>query len=89
MGVSKPAFTCKYQKFSLRVLLLSICLIFCEFQHNVAYKSVAYKKKRAVMFSSKVWFIVIYVEPSRSFNRVFCFSFPNAVKPKKLTPVHS
>ena len=41
MGVSK---------FSLRVLL-SICLIFCKFQAGVAYKSVAYKKKRALMSS--------------------------------------
>ena len=31
------------QKFSLRVLL-SICLIFCQFLPGVAYKSVAYKK---------------------------------------------
>ena len=35
----------KWQKFSLRVLL-SFCLIFCQFQPDVAYKSVAYKKKR-------------------------------------------
>ena len=34
----------KYQKFSLR-MLLSICLIFCQFQPGVAYKSVAYKKR--------------------------------------------
>ena len=34
----------KLQKFSLRVLL-SICLIFCQFQPRIAYKSVAYKKK--------------------------------------------
>ena len=33
--------------FSLRVLL-SICLIFGQFQSGVAYKSLAYKKKRAV-----------------------------------------
>ena len=32
-----------YQKFSLR-LLLSLCLIFCQLQPSVAYKSVAYKK---------------------------------------------
>ena len=31
------------QKFSLRVLL-SFCLIFCQFQPGVAYKSIAYKK---------------------------------------------
>ena len=34
----------KYQKFSLRVLL-SICLIFCQFQPGIAYKSVIYKKR--------------------------------------------
>ena len=34
MGVSKPVFTCKYQNFSLTVLL-----------SGVAHKSVAYKKK--------------------------------------------
>ena len=32
------------RKFSLRVLL-SICLIFCQYQLDIAYKSVAYKKK--------------------------------------------
>ena len=30
--------------FSLRVLL-SFCLIFCQFQLGIVYKSVAYKKK--------------------------------------------
>ena len=34
----------KCQKFSLRVLL-SLCLIFCQFQPGAAYKSIAYKKK--------------------------------------------
>ena len=33
----------KQQKFSFRVLL-SFCLIFCQFQPGVAYKNVAYKK---------------------------------------------
>ena len=33
----------KQQKLNHRVLL-SICLIFCQFQPGVAYKSVAYKK---------------------------------------------
>ena len=33
------------QKFCLRVLL-SFCLIFCQFQPGVPYKSVAYKKNR-------------------------------------------
>ena len=44
----------KSQKFSLRVLL-SIRLIFCQFQPGVAYKSVAYKKKH--VFSEKELFI--------------------------------
>ena len=35
------------QKFSLRVLL-SFCLIFCQFQPGIAYKSVAYKKKYVI-----------------------------------------
>ena len=39
MGVSKPVFTCKYQKFSLTVLLSGVA------QPGVAHKSVAYKKK--------------------------------------------
>ena len=33
----------KCQKFSLRVLL-SICLIFCQFQPSVTYKKVTYKR---------------------------------------------
>ena len=33
---------------TLRVLL-SICLIFCQFQPGVAYKGVAYKKKRVAL----------------------------------------
>ena len=36
------------QKLSLRVLL-SICLIFCQFHPGVAYKSVAYKKKKRIV----------------------------------------
>ena len=35
------------QKFSLRVLL-RFCMIFCQFQPGVAYKSVAYIKKRVI-----------------------------------------
>ena len=35
------------QKFSLRVLL-SFCLIFCQFQPGVVYKSVSYKKERVL-----------------------------------------
>ena len=41
------------QKFSPRVLL-SFCLIFCQFQAGVAYKSVAYKKKRALVICMKL-----------------------------------
>ena len=35
----------KQQNFNLRVLL-SFCLTFCQFQPGIAYKNVAYKKKR-------------------------------------------
>ena len=41
----------KEEKFSLR-LLLSICLIFCQFQSGVAHKSVAYKKS---MYHIKIY----------------------------------
>ena len=37
------SWTCLPQKFSLRVLL-SFCIIFCQFPTGVAYKSVAYTK---------------------------------------------
>ena len=33
--------------------------------------------------SSKVWLGVIYVEPLRTLNRIFYFSFPNTIKPGK------
>ena len=36
------------QKFSLSVLL-SFCLVFCQFQPGVAYESVASKKKRVLV----------------------------------------
>ena len=36
-----------------------------------------------LMFSSKVWFIVIYVESSRTLNRAFYFSFSSTIKPGK------
>ena len=42
----------KQQKFSLR-LLLSLCLIFRQFQPGVAYKSVAYKKVCVPIFIYK------------------------------------
>ena len=38
-----------FRKFSLRVLL-SFCLIFCQFQPGVAYKSVAYKKRVIIVW---------------------------------------
>ena len=41
----------KEEKFSLR-LLLSICLIFCQFQSGVAHKSLAYKKS---MYHIKIY----------------------------------
>ena len=43
-----------YQKFSFRVLL-SICLIFNQFQPGVAYKSVAYKKNQVVVEKYKLY----------------------------------
>ena len=43
------------QKFSLRVLF-SFCLNFCQCQASVAYKSVAYKKKRVVTETFISWF---------------------------------
>ena len=42
-----------------------------------------------IMFSSKVLFIVIYVEPSRTLNRAFHFSFSSTKKPGKETLVHT
>ena len=35
------------------------CLIFCQFQPGVAYKSVAYKKKR-VFFLITFWFLILF-----------------------------
>ena len=46
------------QKFSL-IVLLSFCLIFCQFQPGVTYKSVAYKK--SVYYGSSTF----YYEQSR------------------------
>ena len=31
--------------------VISICLLFCQFQPGVAYKSAAYKKKRVIFLS--------------------------------------
>ena len=45
--------------FSLRVLL-SLCLIFCQFQPGVAYKSDAYKEKR--VFILLISIIPLYTE---------------------------
>ena len=44
-----------FQQFSLRVLL-SICLSFCRFQPGVAYRSVAYKKRRVAELRVNEWF---------------------------------
>ena len=51
----------KYQKFSLRVLL-SIYLIFCQFQPCVAYKSVTYKSVtyKSVSYKSVAYKSVAY-----------------------------
>ena len=46
----------KCQKFSLRVLL-SLCLIFCQFQPGAAYKSIAYKKKSVYCLKSNTHFL--------------------------------
>ena len=40
----KKANNFQIEKLSLRVLL-TFCLIFCQFQPSVAYKSVAYERK--------------------------------------------
>ena len=50
----------KWPKFSLRVLL-SICLFFFQFRPAVAYKSVAYKKKRVYTFLSLTFHCTEYV----------------------------
>ena len=44
-------------KFSLRVLL-SFCLILCQFQPCVAYKSAAYKKKHVVAVAERYLIII-------------------------------
>ena len=46
------------EKFSLRVFL-SICLIFCQFQSAVAYKSIAYKKKSMYLNQHFLKFFVL------------------------------
>ena len=49
------------KKFRLRVLL-SFCLIFCQFQPDVAYKSVAYKK---------VWISINQIVQKQPFEDIF------------------
>ena len=44
-------------------MLLSICLIFCQFQPGVVYKSVTYKK--SVYFESQKYYAVEIVEEMR------------------------
>ena len=55
------------QKFSLKVLL-SFCLIFCQFQLGVAYNGIAYQKsmyrfltQRNLFFSSHRWISISYL----------------------------
>ena len=65
------------QKFSLRVLL-SFCLNFCQFQPSVAYKSVAYKKKRVVnvevYWPDKIQYSLIFYKKRAILVRIFWHS---------------
>ena len=49
------------------MVLLGICVIFCQFQPGVAYKTVAYTKKRVNIF------IKIFQEMLWSFSEVATF----------------
>ena len=58
--------------------------VFCLlFQNTSKDSGVNTDNVHLLISSSKVWFSVIYVEPSRTLNRAFYFSFPNAAKPGK------
>ena len=59
--------------FSLR-LLLSFCLISCQFQPGVAYKSIAYKKKRLPFgynSENSESVCTLYALQNRKFSEVF------------------
>ena len=64
-----PFFGHVFQKFSLGVLL-SICLIFCQFQPGVAYKSVAYKKACLVQRDTCFISREIYYNKKRENRRI-------------------
>ena len=81
----------KKRKFSLRVLL-SICLIFCQFQPGVAYKSVAYKKackliyinlilvKKSFTYLTLFWMVSL-AKAKLKLNKTFsCFNFDISFK---------
>ena len=58
--------------------------VFCFSFQNISEDSgVNTGNVHLLMSSSKVWFIVIYVEPSRALNKAFYFSFPNTIIPGK------
>ena len=49
-------------------MLISICLIFCQFQSGVAYKHVAYKKKRVVGYFLPNTLIAAWVPWIRAYS---------------------
>ena len=68
------------------MVLLSICLIFCQFQPDVAYKSVAYEKRVYFMFRKTFWIrqsikkcegkiSIVSYSLEIVFGRAFCFNF--------------
>ena len=66
----------KCQKSSLKVLL-SICLIFCQFQLAIAYKSAGYKKASSSWrFSQKPWGRLKILKPFQSFNFLLLWQEP-------------
>ena len=50
------------------MVLLSICLIFCQLQPGVAYKTVAYKKS--------VYVLIAFIE---KFNKFFLITYQSVV----------
>ena len=62
----------------------SLWRVFCFSFQNISQDSGANTDNfRLLISSSKVRFIVIYVEPLRTLNAAFYCSFPNTVKPGK------
>ena len=62
-------------------MLLIFCLIFCQFQPGVAYKSVAYKKKRVVWHNSCFCQVAISSELLLFWNSKF---FRPVISPQQL-----